>query len=363
VLLVLAMSVDPDAAQAGLPPVVTDELRRGHEEDLDVWPPAPPVTAKATQMAPMPVPAPILRDAPANGATEAPPKRARVALGGAISAEIQPDWAPGLQVVADLEAWHRWSLSLSLLAWQPITVEPRSSYYLLDGGVSFYAAGAVPAVCRALVGRELRLDACGGAHLGLRWLRAEALQKQGNPVRAFVAPSLSLRGTWQLTRTWLVQAALAVDADLAGQRFTYGRHDGGEVFLAALGAQFDGRSSFQTFLYGVCRNVARSERRRFRVDTEIPTEDLPETVVQPAQEGELWIKRAHERLVRALDLLDDAQREVFVLFEIEQLSMEEIAQAQGAALTTCYSRLYAAREKIQAELRRRALPNVREVKS
>lgn len=136
-----------------------------------------------------------------------------------------------------------------------------------------------------------------------------------------------------------------------------------EVFLAALGAQFDGRSSFQTFLYGVCRNVARSERRRFRVDTEIPTEDLPETVVQPAQEGELWIKRAHERLVRALDLLDEAQREVFVLFEIEQLSMEEIAQSQGAALTTCYSRLYAAREKLQAELRRRALPNVREVKS
>lgn len=136
-----------------------------------------------------------------------------------------------------------------------------------------------------------------------------------------------------------------------------------EVFLAALSARFDQRSSFKTFLYGVCKNVALSERRRFRVATEIPTAELPETVVQPAQEGELWIKRAHERLVRALDLLDDQQREVFVLFEVEQLAMEEIAEAQKAPLSTCYSRLYAAREKVQAELRRRALPKALEVKS
>lgn len=136
-----------------------------------------------------------------------------------------------------------------------------------------------------------------------------------------------------------------------------------EVFLAALSAKFDGRSSFKTFLYGVCRNVAHAERRRYRIETEIPTEELPETVVQPAQEGDLWIKRAHQRLLRALDLLDEAQREVFVLFEVEELPMEEIARAQGASLSTCYSRLYVAREKIQAELRRRALPAVREVKS
>lgn len=127
-----------------------------------------------------------------------------------------------------------------------------------------------------------------------------------------------------------------------------------EVFLVALGSSFQGRSSLQSFLYGVCRNVARDLRRRYRDHSEIPTDELPETIVQPAQEGQLWVKRAHQRLLRALDELDEAQREVFVLFEIAELSMDEIAAVTGAPLRTCYSRLQAAREHIQTELRRRA---------
>ena len=131
-----------------------------------------------------------------------------------------------------------------------------------------------------------------------------------------------------------------------------------EVFLVALADGFAGRSSIQTFLYGVCRNIAREQRRRYRDLTEIPTEELPESVVQPAQEGELWVKRAHERLLRALDNLEEAQREVFVLFEIAELSMDEVAQACEAPLSTCYSRLYSARERVQAALRRRAEPSL-----
>jgi RNA polymerase sigma-70 factor, ECF subfamily len=129
-----------------------------------------------------------------------------------------------------------------------------------------------------------------------------------------------------------------------------------EVFLVLLSGRFAGRSALKTFLYGVCRNVASVERRRHRDDRELVTDELPETIVQPAQEGELWIKRAHERLVQALARLDDEQRQVFVLFELEQQSMEEIARAMQAPLSTCYSRLYAARDAVQAELRRRNVP-------
>ncbi len=138
-----------------------------------------------------------------------------------------------------------------------------------------------------------------------------------------------------------------------------------EVFLVALSDAFRGRSALKTFLYGVCRNVAQSERRRYREAREIPTEELPETLVQPAQEGELWVKRAHERLLRALAALDDAPREVFVLFEIAELSMEEVAQATETPLSTCYSRLYAARQHVRAELRRRVFVTTpsREAKS
>lgn len=130
-----------------------------------------------------------------------------------------------------------------------------------------------------------------------------------------------------------------------------------EVFVAMLRAlpRFEGRSSLRTWIYGTCRNVALTEARRARERTEIPTAELPESVVQPAQEGELWIKRAHERLVAALSQLEEEQRQVFVLFELEELSMEEIARTLGAPLRTCYSRLEKARERVHAELRRRAL--------
>jgi RNA polymerase sigma-70 factor (ECF subfamily) len=136
-----------------------------------------------------------------------------------------------------------------------------------------------------------------------------------------------------------------------------------EVFIVALRDDFAGRSSFKTFLYGVCRNVARSERRAYREEREIPTEELPETVVQPAQEGALWVKQAHHLLLGALERLDDAEREVFVLFEIAELSMEEVARATRSPPSSCYSRLYAARERVAAELRRRALAAPREAKS
>jgi DNA-directed RNA polymerase specialized sigma24 family protein len=74
--------------------------------------------------------------------------------------------------------------------------------------------------------------------------------------------------------------------------------------------------------------------------------------VLPAQEGALWAKRAYTQLLCALDNLADEPRQVFILFEIEQLSMEEIAISTGAPLRTCYSRLAAARVKIRAQLKR-----------
>jgi RNA polymerase sigma-70 factor, ECF subfamily len=134
-----------------------------------------------------------------------------------------------------------------------------------------------------------------------------------------------------------------------------------EVFLVVIRQleRFEERSSVRTWIYGICRNVALAMRRRTHEHTELLMEELPETVVQPAQEGALWIKRAHEQLLRALRGLDEEQQTVFVLYEIEELSMEEIAQSLGAPLSTCYSRLYAARQKVQADLRRGASVAVR----
>jgi RNA polymerase sigma-70 factor (ECF subfamily) len=48
-------------------------------------------------------------------------------------------------------------------------------------------------------------------------------------------------------------------------------------------------------------------------------------------------------LARVLDGLDSAKREVFVLYELEELAMPEVAGLVGCPLQTAYSRLHAAR--------------------
>ena len=53
----------------------------------------------------------------------------------------------------------------------------------------------------------------------------------------------------------------------------------------------------------------------------------------------------------ALEALDEPKRVAFVLFEIEELTLAEVAQAVGAPLQTVYSRIKAAREQV-----RRAFP-------
>ncbi len=117
-------------------------------------------------------------------------------------------------------------------------------------------------------------------------------------------------------------------------------------------SDFRGDSSVRTWIYGICRNVAADARRQSAAQREIPVAELPDAIVQPAQEGALWVKQAHDQLVLALDCLDEDQRMVFVLFELEQLEMQEIAAAMQAPITTCYSRLAAARNKVLSRIRR-----------
>ena len=104
---------------------------------------------------------------------------------------------------------------------------------------------------------------------------------------------------------------------------------------------FEGRSSVPTWLYGICRNVALGFRRKAR---ETSAEDLPETIVQPRQEGELLIRRAHQLLIEALDELDEAQRMTFVLYRLRNFPCKTSRLRWAFRCRPCYSRLRAARE-------------------
>ncbi len=126
-----------------------------------------------------------------------------------------------------------------------------------------------------------------------------------------------------------------------------------EVFLVVHRrlAEFEGRSTLRTWLYAIARRVAGNVRRSAerRGTSESIAADLPD--LRSADPRELAQQAEAGRLL--LDLmacLNDDQREVFVLVEVEEMSAPEAAEALGINLNTCYSRLRAARARFDREL-------------
>ncbi len=112
-------------------------------------------------------------------------------------------------------------------------------------------------------------------------------------------------------------------------------------------AGFEARSSIRTWLYGICVRVAADHRRRAHVRREKVTDRPPERAGSAPQQREIERRQARGMLEQALATLGQDQRAVFVLYEVEQLTMAEVASALGCPLQTAYSRLYAARERVR----------------
>jgi RNA polymerase sigma-70 factor, ECF subfamily len=103
---------------------------------------------------------------------------------------------------------------------------------------------------------------------------------------------------------------------------------------------FEGRSSLKVWLYGIALRVARAHRVRFHRTHEVALDGTDVQAPEPTRPDKLAEAAEAARLVNALlDEIDDDQREVFVLAELEQLSAPEIAESLGVKLNTVYSRL------------------------
>jgi RNA polymerase sigma-70 factor, ECF subfamily len=105
-------------------------------------------------------------------------------------------------------------------------------------------------------------------------------------------------------------------------------------------------SAEKSFIFGTALRVASHARRAKRRKREAPLEDAGTLLdAAPNPEQALQRSQAIEQLAEILDGMDETSRAVFVLFELEQLTMAEIARLQRVPLGTVASRLRRAREQ------------------
>jgi RNA polymerase sigma-70 factor, ECF subfamily len=117
--------------------------------------------------------------------------------------------------------------------------------------------------------------------------------------------------------------------------------------------RFEGRSELSTWLYSICKLVARDYLRSAPIRREVLVDER-----EVAQRGALhdgMMNRLHSRdlsqlLPFILDRIPEKLREVFVLFELDELSGEEIARLLTIPVGTVRSRLRLARAAFQRQV-------------
>ncbi len=122
-----------------------------------------------------------------------------------------------------------------------------------------------------------------------------------------------------------------------------------EVFVVAdrrFGAWSE-HASLRAWLHGVARRVA-ADQRRARDRHERKLAALPRSHETLALDEHVSDRRRLDALAAAIDALEPARREIYILAELEGLSAPEIAEALGCKLNTVYSRLRRARADLEA---------------
>jgi RNA polymerase sigma-70 factor (ECF subfamily) len=138
-----------------------------------------------------------------------------------------------------------------------------------------------------------------------------------------------------------------------------------EVFLVVRHklSRFDGRAEITTWLYEITVRVVQDWRRRRRwwswITGRGPSPSRGRRQAPPALacEGthdpvaQLEVRERALRVYRILDGLGEAYRTTFILFELEGLSGERVAEIMGVRLGTVWVRLSRARRAFIAQMR------------
>jgi RNA polymerase sigma-70 factor, ECF subfamily len=139
-----------------------------------------------------------------------------------------------------------------------------------------------------------------------------------------------------------------------------------ETFMRVIrGAEtYKRQAKFTTWVYTIARNlcVDMSRRRKHRkhasLDAPIGSDDNAGTLLDVvpsadmSSERQTINKQLHAEMQRAIDALQEDQREVFVLREFMDMPFKEIAEVVGVSENTIKSRMRYALEKLRLELDR-----------
>ncbi|HKO51023.1 MAG TPA: sigma-70 family RNA polymerase sigma factor [Polyangiaceae bacterium] len=122
-----------------------------------------------------------------------------------------------------------------------------------------------------------------------------------------------------------------------------------EVFLVVhrqLGNFDPTRAALSSWMYGICLRSASDYRRRRVRRKETSAEAAPVVARAEHQFEDLAQRRAWHRLEAVLDAMDAGKRAAFVLYELENLPMSQVAAILSCPLQTAYARLHAARRLV-----------------
>lgn len=114
-----------------------------------------------------------------------------------------------------------------------------------------------------------------------------------------------------------------------------------------------GKARLTTWLFRITEHVTRARRRRDRVyefffgERELPVDVASE---ERGLDEQLGAQRDSAEVYRALDRLSADDRTVLVLFELEGLSGEQVAELTGMKLSNVWVKLHRARKRFAAQL-------------
>jgi RNA polymerase sigma-70 factor (ECF subfamily) len=128
-----------------------------------------------------------------------------------------------------------------------------------------------------------------------------------------------------------------VDAEAAAQQVllvVWRRHE-----------RFEGRSNLRTWLYGICLNTVAEHRRRHRRRERLRSLLRP-FGVDSGPDAQLEARSALREVHALLDRLSEKRRRAFVLVEMEELEVSDVAQILGIPEATVRTRVFHARQEL-----------------